>query len=490
MKPFYRFEFRRVTLLCIGCVGLMAGLYVVWMGYSFSLPFFTSFLLAPFVMKRKLAACIAIFLICFTVGMWRGSTTFAQLQRYESLYNQWGTVAGTVSDDASFNAQRSQTEFHITHINVGGKSLPGRVKLATHESVTVTRGDSIRAQGKLRATKGTSRQGILSANEVVIVTKNNSWLEQLRAHFFAAVKSVLPEPYGSLGLGYLVGIKADIPQRLQEQLSLTGLTHIVAVSGYNLTIIVEVVRKILGKRSAYQSVVGTLSLLVSFIAITGGSPSINRAAIICLLSLLAWYYGREFKPILLLLLSGALTALWSPLYIWGDPGWYLSFLAFAGVLLLAPLITAVLFRARQPSLPEGVLIETLSAQVCTTPYVMYLFGTVSIIAPVANVLVLPFIPVIMLLVLVTGLTTMALPFIGQLVATIPRALLTFQIWVIERLSGVTFAQIKLHITIWHMYALFTVLVLVILGLHYLRKKQLKKPALTEADNLVQLIEQL
>lgn len=142
------------------------------------------------------------------------------------------------------------------------------------------------------------------------------------------MQSALPEPAASFGLGLLIGQRSTIPKSVSLQLAAVGLTHVVAVSGYNLTIIMRAVRKLLRKRSKYQSTVASLLLIGIFLLFTGFSASIVRAAIVSTLSLWAWYYGRTFRPIVLILLAAVITAGVYPIYLWSDIGWYLSFLAF------------------------------------------------------------------------------------------------------------------------------------------------------------------
>jgi competence protein ComEC len=199
-------------------------------------------------------------------------------------------------------------------------------------------------------------------------------------------------------------------------LSAVGLTHIVAVSGYNLTILVNVVHRIGGKKSKYRSLLFSLGLIAAFITITGVSASIARAALVSGLGLIAWYYGREIRPLLLIVLSAAITALINPLYLWSDIGWYLSFLAFFGILLLAPLISKRIFKAKEPNFLWSLLIETIAAQTMTLPLILYIFGRLSVLALVANALVVPFIPIAMVLSLIAGLAGIFLPmFAGWLV---------------------------------------------------------------------------
>jgi competence protein ComEC len=334
----------------------------------------------------------------------------------------------------------------------------------TREEAAFSRGDSVVVSGKLKPTKGTTKQGIVIFSEITAHSNAQSYLESLRTRFFDSVRRALPEPHSSLGLGYLVGLRADIPKELSEQLSTTGLTHIIAVSGYNLTIIVQLVRRLLGKRSAYQSVVCAGLLLAGFLLVSGGSAPIIRASVVCGFSLVAWYYGRVFNPLVLLLLSGGITAFANPLYIWGDPGWYLSFLAFAGVLILAPLVVAHIYKNKTPNTIIHIFVETLCAQIATVPYSLYLFGGVSLIAPLANVLVLPFIPFIMFAVFITGITGMVLPVIAAYIGLIPSSLIALQTWIVQVLSTVSWAHRTVLITKTVMVALFITIVLLMLTL--------------------------
>jgi len=131
---------------------------------------------------------------------------------------------------------------------------------------------------------------------------------------------------------------------------------------------------------------------------------------VSLLALAAWYYGRKVSPWVLLWFSGALTAFINPIFLWYDLGWWLSFLAFIGVLIVAPLITRRLYRGdKNPSTPVQIAIETSSAQIMTMPLIGYIFGEFSLIALLANVVVLPMIPLAMLFTFTAGLGGMILP---------------------------------------------------------------------------------
>lgn len=403
--------------------------------------------------------CVTVLLAGFLLGLWRGTSFQAVNERYEPLFDSVIEVVGVIADDVGLS-DTNESEFHITDTRLlDGETLPGLIRVRLRGEVPYGRGDVVQVRGKLYRTMGTSRQASMTFAKVERLKANSNFLEKSRSKFFATISQIISEPQASLGLGYIVGLRVSIPAGLEESLSITGLTHIVAVSGYNLTVIVSACRRLFAKRSAFQAVAFSGLLILGFLAITGWSAPLSRAAIIAGLSLVAWYYGRSISPILLLLISGAITGLITPFYVWGDVSWYLSFLAFFGVLVFAPLLTTRLYKDKKPNIGAQILIETMSAQLFAVPYIMLLFGTFSVIAPLANLLVLPPTPLIMLGIFATGLVGMAVPFLAEWLAVVPYLLLTFQVWLIELFSGLSWASSTLKISVVTMVGLYGLILL-------------------------------
>jgi competence protein ComEC len=174
-----------------------------------------------------------------------------------------------------------------------------------------------------------------------------------------------------------------------------------------------------------------------FLLLAGASASIVRAAIVSTLSIAAGYYGRQFKSLNLIALAAAITAWANPFYVWTDTSWYLSFLAFFGVMQLAPLVVDRLRPGWKDSLVIMVAIESLCAETMTLPFVLHTFGQMSFIGLPANVLVVTLVPLGMLLSLIAGLSGMLLgPFAGWL-AWPARLLLTYMLDVAHLLAGLS-----------------------------------------------------
>lgn len=396
---------QRTTCIMVFCLGVLLGLGLARAGWYFvTWPLLVLCCIAVVSVHRRRWLAVIVVMFC---GVWlgclRGGVYMDKLDIYTTLYGHEVTLEATVDNDASYDG--SQVAFTVTRVHVQHPvttPLVGRLSIKAVGLADAQRGDRLRIYGKLYKTRGSSQAAISFARAQVLTHPSNR-LNTIRLDFAAGVRNAVPEPQASFGLGLLVGQKTSLPKQITDSLSAVGLTHIIAVSGYNLTIIVEFARSRLGKRSKYQAAVWAVVLMALFVGITGFSASIIRAVIVSMLGLSAWYYGRTVRPMVLILLTASATALWYPPYVWSDIGWYLSFLAFFGVLVLAPLIVRARRLAGQQTKTLGMLItESVAAQFMTIPIIMFVFHRFSIIGLLANIIVVPLVPLAMLAVLIAG----------------------------------------------------------------------------------------
>lgn len=406
-------QVRRTTLIGVGCVSFLAGIGVVQLGWqtgSVATVAVAVLLLLLCIKKWWLVALPAVVVSSVLGGMWRGSVVLAEVNQYRSLLGQKVSLSGVVRDDPTYGS-KGQIDIRIEKLSLNGRTLPGSARVTSLQPLLVRRGDTVAAYGALREGFGGYQMEVLYA-KLALTAQGSTWSEQARRAFSAAVFTSIPEPQASLGLGFLIGLKSMLPKNLDDQLKVLGLTHIVVASGYNLTVMVRAGRRVLGWCSKYQATALSGLLVAGFLTVTGFSSSMSRAALVTMLSLWAAYYGRQVHPALLLVFSGALTAAISPLYVWSDIGWYLSFLSFAGVLLLGPLVERRLCGRREPLLLVQIAIETTCAQVVTLPLILFIFGQFSVLSVIANMLIEPFIPLAMLLTFIVGVGGLILPPIG------------------------------------------------------------------------------
>jgi competence protein ComEC len=363
------------------------------------------------VRKHKSARLAGLIIIGMVIGLWRGGQFLAHADGYQDLYGRTVTLLVTATSDGYYeDEQYSFDAGSVKYMHDGGvQQLPGKGMIRTQGLSTVSRGDQVQVTGRMYKTRG-SRQFGMSYAQGSVVSSHRLWTDGVRQSFSAGVRNTLPEPLASFGLGLLIGQRADLPEGVADDLSRAGLTHIIAVSGYNLTIIVQAVRRRLSNWSKYQATMIAIGLMAVFVLITGFSASIVRACIVSGLSLWAWYYGRPIKPLILVLFPAALTALWNPFYVWSDIGWYLSFLAFFGVLTVAPLWEQRrLARTGRTTIVGQLVREAFPAQLMTIPIIMYIFGRVSVVGLLANVVVVPLVPVAMFVTAVAGFGGMVAP---------------------------------------------------------------------------------
>ena len=392
--------------------------------------------------------------ICFAVtgglvvGLWRGYGALQEVSIYETFRGKTVTLHGVVKEDVELNA-RGQTVVRLAVSRINQSTATGTVWLTSKTDKSIARSDYVVAQAKLSPGFGSFNASAYSAQIVAVRPPSPPDIALIIRNWFAGgVQNVISEPQASLGLGYLVGQRRGLPAELDSALVAAGLTHVVVASGYNLTILVRLARRLFEKISKYLAFISAASMIVGFIAITGMSPSMSRAGLVAGLSLVAWYYGRRFHPLMLLPFAMAITLLIQPSYAWGDIGWQLSFAAFAGVMILAPLSQAYFFGDKTERPLQRILIETLSATACTLPILLLVFGQFSIVAPIANLLILPFVPLAMLLTFIAGIGGLVFEGpIGQIIALPAELLLTYMTMTITYIGNLSWAIQSVQITL-------------------------------------------
>lgn len=297
-------------------------------------------LVVPFAvvsLRRQNAVTLLLLVLLFGgIGWWRGYVYMERLAVHESLHEQKVVLVGRAAEEAVYG-ERYQLEFTLSNVEVLEPEripLVGSLTIRGFGEPAVYRGDIVRAEGKLFPALG-NNLGRISFAQLEVVERDSFWLNDLRRKFGAGMQSALPEPAASFGMGLLIGQRNTLPEQTSEQLRHVGLTHIIAVSGYNLTIIVMACRRLLAKRSKFQATAACLALIGIFLLLAGSQPPIVRASIISLLSIGAWYYGRNVKPLVLLMAAASVTVIANPVYLWSSVSWWLSFLAFFGMLLPA-----------------------------------------------------------------------------------------------------------------------------------------------------------
>lgn len=260
------------------------------------------------------------------------------------------------------------------------------------------------------------------------------------------IRRTIPEPQAALANGLLLGGSGRMSKDMQEKFSRTGMTHIVAVSGYNVTIIAEYLM-IIGiffglwrKQAFWFAVVG----IIFFVVMIGFPSSAVRAGVMGTLLLWAMKNGRLAHSWNAIIFAAAIMLAINPLLLRWDVGFQLSFLATIGIVALSPIWENYFTRKLRSLGLLEILFLTISAQIFVVPVILTNFGSFSLISLLANVLILPIVPLSMLFAFLTAFIGvfsywLSLPFAW--LAFLP---LKYEIWVIEMLSQATWAGIQVE----------------------------------------------
>lgn len=356
------------------------------------------------------------------LGAYRGSSLWLEAQPLGKLYGQTVILEGVLSEDAS-RGKAGELQLQLGRIRVRNIVVPATAWVSTATRLDIKRGDIVRVEGLLREGFGSTVASMFRARVISVKRPQPGDIaRRVRDAFAEQIRAEIPEPQSSLGIGYLTGQKSALPPDLNEQLQITGLTHAVVASGYNLTILVGFAQRMFLKQSKYLSAVTAGAMIAAFMGVTGFSPSMSRAGLVAGLTLFAWYYGRSIRPVVLLPVAAAITALYNPYYVKGDLGWYLSFAAFAGVIILAPSLIGYFWGDKKPPALGQLIVETCAAQAVTLPIILWSFGQFASYALVANLLVVPLVPMAMAATFLTGLAAALIPF-GAVVVAAPAILI-------------------------------------------------------------------
>lgn len=278
-------------------------------------------------------------------------------------------------------------------------------------------------------------------------------LYALRDRGQLVINRSLPEPFASLLTGILLGVESGIPAELYDKFNATGTSHIIVISGSNITLIsgllIAAGRRLVGIRWAAMLAILGIGL---YTLLVGADAAVSRAALMGILWVIALWVGRPGMALNALVASGLIMTAANPFNLW-DAGFQLSFMATLGLILFVPSLEAWASgrleqrldgpgaRVALDLLKEAVLV-TLAATVLTTPIILYHFGRFSLISLLANLLILPAQPLVMICGgLTTGAGLIFLP-LGQALAWLAWLPLAWTVWVVERLAGVPYASIE------------------------------------------------
>lgn len=428
------------------------------MGSYFSVSSWMLFLLAGFSIplvflfknndRIRLAFLLIIFLALGFIRVESVKLKESDIANIEKLNSQTLTLQGTISQVPEIKNGKQKLLLDNLKDSKNGKDISGKVIAYSDLYPEYDFNDKIIVSGKIKIPEdfdGFEYKNYLYAKGIYYVmyypkierggqiqnNKENSFYNQslssiwrFRKHSNDLIKEIFPQPHAGIISAMSFGEKSDMSDEILNAFNRTGTRHIIAVSGLHMTIVVVVLMYLflamgISRKSAFYF---ALSGIAIFVAMTGFPSSAVRSAIMGGMVLLAVKVGRLASFGNAIVFSASAMLLCDPNLLRYDVGFQLSFLAVLGIIYIFPKLNALFEKYPDFLNIKSISLITVSAQVATLPIVINSFGNFSLSSTLANVLILPFVPFVML----GGFFVAMLGFVNLYIAQI----LSWPIWLV------------------------------------------------------------
>jgi len=418
-------------------------------------------LIALIFPDRRVILLISIFLATGGLGILRFHSHDLTLSHRTAVLSpqigQTVTFEGLISEDPETRERNIKLVLQLEN-NV-------KVLITTEPYVEYKYGDRLRVVGKLTFPQNFTtetgkifdyvnylkKDGVLFEMrypEIKITSREQggkikSALFKIKHSFSKNLSAVVPEPESALSEGLILGGKTALGEELEQKFIRTSTIHIVALSGFNVTIIGNWIRKIFSIFLPRAASIGLSALaLVVFAILVGGGATVVRATIMGLLAMLARATGRTYLAARALMLAGLVMVLFNPLVLAFDISFQLSFLATLGIIFMVPI-----FERKFQKIPKflglrEILCTTLAAQIAVLPLILYKMGIFSIVGLPANLAILLFIPLTMLFAFLAGATGWLVPILALPFAAATYFLAHYEIAVVKFFADWKYAALS------------------------------------------------
>ncbi len=427
----------------------LLGVASFFVGITMYILVFICILLLP-LRGKDILLCMSILMLAFVICTNNEWHVAAMQVKAKTWSTHRGLVEGEVGSDPEF--AEGKTRFTL--------SLPDNTHVAAvlPRFVDVELGDRVLLKGSFELPENFSESFsytdyLLLKNITLRLSKANiqsiskprnppweHYLFAIKRRLQYTIQTLWPGDSGGWISGILLGARSDLSQDLKDNFQRTGLTHIVAVSGFNITIIISLLFTVLKPLSLSLRVVVSLCSIALFALFVGASAAVVRASLMGGLALIVLLLERNTASLYIVLLSACLMVALQPRTLLYDIGFQLSFCALFGLMYVEPLVRPwFLWLPKQFEIQEAVS-TTIAAQIITTPLTLYYFQSFSLIAPLANLLVTPLIPLSMLLSFLAAISPIS--WITIPISILTKLLVETGLWITTLLGSLPFASLQ------------------------------------------------
>jgi len=466
-----------MTLICIS-ISLVVG---ILLGSKIHLPVWSIvFALMPLVFllvtkHKKIVITASLCILALVAGVirYQSSLPVADENRIE-FYNDGAEVMcnGVIASGSDNRDTYSQFVFSVT--DVDSVPVSGKILLFAPRYPEYKYGDILQITGKLETptvTEDFDYQGYLAGRGIfsvayfpaikIVDTEKGfaplGWLYATRETLSRKMVEVLPEPQASLAQGIILGIRSEIPQSIKDNFTRTGTTHVLAISGQNLSIVAGMFIAtgiwLLGKKR-YLYIWLALAATWGYAALTGLDAPVVRAAFMLSLFLFADLLGRQRSVLPALAFAAAVMLTINPALL-RDASFQLSFVSILGLVLVAPVLQAFGRNAVSAKLgEEGWLVSatnwiidclavTIGVTLLVWPVTAHYFGIFSFVSPLATFLILPALAPIIVTCALAAVLGLIVPLLGQAMGWAAWLFLSYMLLVVDWFADLPITAVDL-----------------------------------------------
>jgi competence protein ComEC len=280
----------------------------------------------------------------------------------------------------------------------------------------------------------------------------------LKESYLQGMRATLPEPEAALGGGITVGDKRSIGKELTIAFQRDSLVHMIVLSGYNITVVLNAVAWMIQRLPRIAQFGGSIGVVVFFILISGGASSAARSGLMALIAVYARATHRTYLGSRALAAVAFAMVMWNPWTLAFDPSFQLSALATLGLILFTPLFFGLFSRVPEKFGMREILASTCATQLMVLPLLLYENGMLSLVALPANLLALAPVPLAMLFSFIAALGGMLIGPYAAVLALPAYALLWYIVTIAQAFAALPFAAVSLPaFSAWWMFGAYVVM---------------------------------
>ncbi len=309
-------------------------------------------------------------------------------------------ITGTVSDYVL--AKDRYVSFILTDCEVGGSKLNFDVLVYTSSYADIELGDNISAEASLDSYLITDKYGLSSLIEGVgysayidmssltVVGNSATIKDKIKNETFDILSSRLSDDNADIMYSIIFGESGSIDKHITDQFSYAGISHMLAVSGLHVSVLFSLMCFILKKCKINPkfSLVIMFCILLFYSYLCSFSPSVCRASIMTIVTLVCSTYKFEHDGISSLSIAGIIILLASPLMFF-SVSFRLSFLCVFAIITLSPFLSKMFKKCKLHSAFAETLAISISISIVTLPIMINSFEEVSLLGVITNIFVIP-----------------------------------------------------------------------------------------------------